>query len=92
MSRLSGRTLAGCKLAVHGLVGVFLVVLLLWGINISVAAWGTFLPALQIKWTWSHLAVPVTAGIQLIHIGSMMLNDLIALSEKGGTPSASGEA
>ena len=88
VGRLSGRFLAGCNLAAHGLVGIFLVVLLLWGINISIAAWGTFLPALQIKWTWSHLAVPVTAGIQLIHLGSMLLNDLIALSGKEGTSAA----
>jgi len=80
VGRLTGRSLAGCNLIVHSLVGVFLVVLLLWGINISIAAWGTFLPALQIKWTWSHLAVPVSACIQLIHLGAMILNDLIALS------------
>lgn len=85
VSRLTGRSLAGCNLIIHSLVGIFLVVLLLWGINISIAAWGTFLPALQIKWTWSHLAVPVTAGIQLIHLGSMILGDLIALSGKKGT-------
>jgi len=88
VSRLSGRSLAGCSLAAHSLVGIFLVVLLLWGINISIAAWGTFLPALQIKWTWSHLAVPVTAGIQLIHLGSMILNDLIDMAGKKGSPSA----
>ncbi|MEJ2168524.1 MAG: TRAP transporter small permease [Desulfobacterales bacterium] len=82
VSRLSGRALAGCNLIVHCLVGIFLAVLLLWGINISIAAWGTFLPALQIKWTWSHLAVPISAGIQLIHLGAMILNDLIALSGK----------
>ena len=92
VSRLSGRSVAACNLAAHGLVGIFLVVLLLWGINISVAAWGTFLPALQIKWTWSHLAVPVTAGIQLIHLGSMILSDLIALSGKSGTPAATADA
>ena len=86
VSRLSGRALSGCSLAAHSLVGIFLVVLLLWGINISIAAWGTFLPALQIKWTWSHLAVPVTAGIQLIHLGSMILNDFFALAGKEGTP------
>jgi len=80
VGRLTGRSLAGCNLIVHCLVGIFLGVLLVWGINISIAAWGTFLPALQIKWTWSHLAVPVSAGIQLIHLGAMILNDLIALS------------
>ena len=88
VGRLTGRSLAGCNLIVHSLVGIFLVILLLWGINISIAAWGTFLPALQIKWTWSHLAVPVTAGIQLIHLGSMILNDLIDMAGKKGSPSA----
>ena len=86
VGRLSGRSLAVCNLAVHSLVGIFLAVLFLWGINISIAAWGTSLPALQIKWTWSHLAVPVSAGIQLIHIGSMILNDLIGLSGNTGAP------
>jgi TRAP-type C4-dicarboxylate transport system permease small subunit len=92
VGRLSGRCLAGCNLAAHGLVGIFLVVLFLWGINISIAAWGTFLPALQIKWTWSHLAVPVTAGIQLIHLGPMVLADLISLSAKEGNPVATADA
>jgi TRAP-type C4-dicarboxylate transport system permease small subunit len=92
VSRLSGRSLAGCNLAAHSLVGIFLVVLLLWGINISIAAWGTFLPALQIKWTWSHLAVPVTAAIQLIHLGAMILNDLTTLAGKPGAPAATADA
>jgi TRAP-type C4-dicarboxylate transport system permease small subunit len=88
VSRLSGRCLAACSLAAHSLVGIFLVVLLLWGINISIAAWDTFLPALQIKWTWSHLAVPVSAGIQLIHLGAMILSDLILLAGEEGAPAA----
>ena len=88
VGRLTGRSLAGCNLIVHSLVGIFLVILLLWGINISIAAWGTFLPALQIKWTWSHLAVPISAGIQLIHLGAMILNDLIALSGKNAASAA----
>jgi TRAP-type C4-dicarboxylate transport system permease small subunit len=92
VSRLSGRTLAGCNLIVHSLVGIFLVVLLLWGINISIAAWGTFLPALQIKWTWSHLAVPISAAIQLIHLVAMILNDIIALSGKKGGSAATADA
>ena len=92
VGRLSGRSLAGCNLIVHSLVGIFLVVLLLWGINISIAAWGTFLPALQIKWTWSHLAVPISAGIQLIHLGAMILNDLIALSGKNAASAATADA
>ena len=92
VGRLTGRSLAGCNLIVHSLVGIFLVILLLWGINISIAAWGTFLPALQIKWTWSHLAVPISAGIQLIHLGAMILNDLIALSGKNAASAATADA
>ena len=92
VGRLTGRSLAGCNLIVHSLVGIFLVILLLWGINISIAAWGTFLPALQIKWTWSHLAVPISAGIQLIHLGAMILNDLIALSGKKAASAATADA
>jgi TRAP-type C4-dicarboxylate transport system permease small subunit len=91
VGRLSGRSLAGCNLAAHSLVGIFLAVLFIWGINISIAAWGTTLPALQIKWTWSHLAVPVSAGIQLIHIGSMILKDLIDLAGKRGAPALTAE-
>ena len=91
VGRLSGRSLAGCNLVVHSLVGIFLAVLFLWGINISISAWGTTLPALQISWTWSLLAVPVSAGIQLIHIGSMILNDLIGLAGNRGTPAVTAE-
>ncbi|UCF90115.1 MAG: TRAP transporter small permease [Desulfobacterales bacterium] len=89
-ARLSGRVLAGCNLAAHGLVGLFLVVLLVWGIQIAQAAWGTFLPALQIKWTWSHLAVPVTAGIQLIHLVSMLLGDAVDILEPEGPIAGAG--
>jgi TRAP-type C4-dicarboxylate transport system permease small subunit len=78
-SRLSGKFLAWCNLITHILVGLFLVVLVIWGIQISKAAWGTFLPALQIKWTWSHAAVPVTATIQLIHLIALVLDDISRL-------------
>jgi len=74
--RLSGRALAWCNFVAHVLVAIFLVVLLIWGVQISKAAWGTFLPALQIKWTWSHAAVPISAAVQLIHLISMVLGDL----------------
>lgn len=77
--RLSGKPLAWCNLITHVLVGLFLVVLVIWGIQISKAAWGTFLPALQIKWTWSHAAVPVTAAIQLIHLTGLVLEDISRL-------------
>ena len=44
----------------------------------------TVLPALQIKWTWSHLAVPVTAAIQLVHLFDGMLADVIRLLDFEG--------
>jgi len=77
--RFRGRALAWCKLLAHGFIALFLVVLLIWGIKISRAAWDTFLPALQIKWTWSHLAVPVTAGIQLVHLVSNILGEIMTV-------------
>lgn len=78
-SRFRGRALACCNLVAHGFIALFLVILLIWGIKISRAAWDTFLPALQIKWTWSHLAVPVTAGIQLVHLVSNILDEIMAI-------------
>jgi TRAP-type C4-dicarboxylate transport system permease small subunit len=77
--RISGKSLAWCNLMTHLLVGLFLVVLVVWGVEISKAAWGTFLPALQIKWTWSHVAVPVTAAIQLVHLIALVLDDICRL-------------
>jgi len=77
--RLRGRARAWCSLLIHLLIAPFLVVLLIWGVKISQAAWGTFLPALQIKWTWSHLAVPVTAAVQLVHLLAQILEELVAL-------------
>jgi TRAP-type transport system small permease protein len=84
--RLSGKSLAWCNLITHFLVGAFLVVLVVWGIQISKAAWGTFLPALQIKWTWSHAAVPVTAAIQLIHLIGMVIDDIFRLLQREPAP------
>lgn len=78
-----GRTRAWCNLIADICVGLFLVVLLIWGTKISMAAWDTFLPALQIKWTWSHLAVPVTAAIQLVHLASRILGEITILTAAG---------
>lgn len=78
--RLSRRSQAWCNLIAHGFVVPFLVILLIWGIKISQVAWGTFLPALQIKWTWSHLAVPVSAGVQLVHLLSQILDEIMVIS------------
>ncbi|MBW1712671.1 MAG: TRAP transporter small permease, partial [Deltaproteobacteria bacterium] len=73
--KLKGRSLFLIKLIGNCLVFIFLVVLLLWGIGIARQAWGTFMPGLQISWTWSHLAVPVTAGIQMVHLFSRILGE-----------------
>lgn len=78
--RLHGRLRAFCNLITYCLVALFLVVLLIWGIKISYAAWGTILPALQIRWTWSHLAVPVTAAVQLLHLGPLILSAIMTIS------------
>jgi TRAP-type C4-dicarboxylate transport system permease small subunit len=74
--RLSRRSIAWCSLISHVLIGVFLLVLLYFGIQIAREAWATFLPALWISWTWSMAAVPVSAGIQLVHLISMLLSDI----------------
>jgi TRAP-type C4-dicarboxylate transport system permease small subunit len=78
--KLYGRSRAWCQLIAHCFVALFLMVLFVWGIKISVAAWVTILPALQIRWTWSHLAVPVTAGIQLLHLGPLILEEVMVIS------------
>ena len=82
--KLRGRALVWCKLLASCVVALFLIILLLWGIQISKSAWNTVLPALQIKWTWSHLAVPVTAAIQLVHLFDGMLADVIRLLDFEG--------
>jgi TRAP-type C4-dicarboxylate transport system permease small subunit len=79
VSRFRGAIRAWCNLISHVFVGTFLVILLIWGVNISRAAWDTFLPALQIKWTWSHLAIPVTAATQLIHLASKIVEAITAI-------------
>jgi len=79
--RLRGQALVWCKLLASCFVALFLIVLVVWGIQISKSAWNTVLPALQIKWTWSHLAVPVTAAIQLVHLLDSILADVIRLLE-----------
>jgi TRAP-type C4-dicarboxylate transport system permease small subunit len=88
-SRFRGQALAWCNLFAQGFVGIFLIILLIWGIKISKAAWDTFLPALQIKWTWSHLAVPVTAAIQLVHLVSNILGEVVIIL--GPSKALSGE-
>ncbi len=82
-SRLSGRLLCLVKLIVNLMIFIFLLVLFIWGIGICREAWGSFMPALQISWSWSHLAVPVTAAIQLVHVFAWLVEQTIGLSASG---------
>lgn len=76
-NRLSGRSLYLVKLIVNLMIFAFLLVLFTWGVVICREAWVSFMPGLQISWTWSHLAVPVTAAIQLVHIFAWLVEQSI---------------
>jgi len=78
--KLKGRSLFLVNLISNATVLIFIVILLIWGINLAVQAWATFLPGLRISWTWSILAVPVTAGLQLIHLVSRVLGEIRSLA------------
>lgn len=80
VKRLYGRPLALCNLAANVLVGAFLVVLFIWGLNVAIAGRVSILPALQIPWTWSLIAVPVTAAIQFIHVFANIFKDVLILT------------
>jgi len=79
VKRLSGRPLALCNLAANCLVGVFLVILLIWGLKVAIAGRVSILPALQISWTWSLIAVPITAVIQIIHVSAQIFKEVIVI-------------
>ena len=78
-SQLSGRPLYLVRLIVNLMIFVFLLVLLIWGVEICREAWASFMPGLQISWTWSHLAIPVTAAIQLVHIFAWLIEQTIGI-------------
>ena len=78
--KLRGRLLSLVKLVVNFLIFVFLLVLFVWGVEICREAWGSFMPGLQISWTWSHLAVPVTAAVQLVHVFVWLLEETIRVA------------
>ena len=84
VKRLSGRSLALCNLAANCLVGVFLVILLIWGLKVAIAGRVSILPALQIPWTWSLIAVPITAGIQIIHVSAQIFKEVLAIVNPRG--------
>jgi len=75
--KLSGRPFYLVKLIVNIMIFIFLLVLFIWGIGICREAWVSFMPGLQISWTWSHLAVPVTAAIQLVHVFAWLIDQTI---------------
>jgi len=56
--KLSGKTLAWCNLISRILIIGFVGVVFIWGINLTVESYGTYLPALNISWAWSFLSVP----------------------------------
>lgn len=77
--KMSGRLLYLVKLIVSLMIFAFLLVLFIWGIGICREAWDSFMPGLQISWTWSHLAVPVTAAIQLVHVSTLLIEQTIGV-------------
>jgi len=83
ISQLSGQALLICTLVSHILIGLFLLVVLIWGISITMESRVSFLPALQISWAWSILAVPVSAAAQLTQLVSLLLNDVVSFMQPG---------
>ena len=81
-ANLRGRWLYAVKLIVDSLIFVFLLVLFIWGVEICRQAWGSFMPGLQISWSWSHLAVPVTAAIQLVHVFAWLMEHTLVVVRK----------
>lgn len=79
VGKLSGRPLYLVKLIINLMIFIFLLILFIWGVEICRQAWGSFMPGLQISWSWSHLAVPVTAAIQLVHVLAWLLEQTIGV-------------
>jgi len=76
VSRLNKRQRAWCNLVSHLFVSVFLVILLYFGLLQTIRAWNIILPALLIPWTWPMLAVPCATVVQLVHLVSMILDEI----------------
>jgi TRAP-type transport system small permease protein len=74
--KLSGKTLAWCNLSSRILIFTFLTLVFIWGVNVTIESYGTYLPAMGISWAWSLCAVPVSAAIQLIHLISSILENM----------------
>jgi TRAP-type C4-dicarboxylate transport system permease small subunit len=77
--KLRGRPLYLVRLIVNLLIFLFLLVLFIWGVEICLEAWSSFMPGLQISWSWSHLAVPVTAAIQLVHVFAWLIEQMLGI-------------
>ena len=80
--KLSGKMLAWCNLVSRILIIIFVGFVFIWGINLTVESYSTYLPAMNISWAWSFLSVPVSAAIQLIFLISACLQNLIDIFKK----------
>ena len=81
VNRLNERQRAWCNLISYTLIGVFLIILFYFGLLQAIRAWKIILPALLIPWTWPMLAVPFASVVQMIHLVSMILNEIALLDE-----------
>lgn len=82
LQRFSHQTRRWLNLSAYLGIFVFLVFLLYQGIIISRDNIN-YLPALQISWTWSLTAVPVSAAFQLIHLTHFIVHEVyLSLSKE----------
>jgi TRAP-type C4-dicarboxylate transport system permease small subunit len=92
LERVGPRLRAVLRLGGLALVAMFLLVLLGWGGVMAFAARDSVLPALQISWSWAMAAVPVTALLQLVHVGREMLDALDAIADGPAAGAGGGSA
>jgi len=76
VSRLNSRNRAWCHLISYVIISIFLIILFYFGFLQAIRAWNIILPALLIPWTWPMLAVPFAAIVQIVHLLTMMLNEI----------------
>ena len=81
-SKLSGRALAWCNLMSRIMIFIFIGIEFIWGINLTIQSTSTYLPAMNIRWAWSFLAVPVSAAIQFIFLISSIFQDIVNILMK----------
>jgi TRAP-type C4-dicarboxylate transport system permease small subunit len=80
--KLSGKALAWCNLSSRILIITFLGLVFIWGVNVTIESYSTYLPALGISWAWSFFAVPVSAAIQLIYLISSIFENIDIIARK----------